>query len=99
VRGRKKELHRPKRVTIIIEHADLETARASHLNHSVIYRAGLKICARTRPEVLQRLALDEIKMAEEHEAEAEMHRHKAKELQGRIRTGQITQAEPGEVTP
>jgi len=53
-------------------------------------RAGLKICNRTRPEVLERLAAAEDQMAEEHETEAAMHRHRAQELRGRTRNGQIS---------
>lgn len=101
MRGRKKELHNPLRKTIYVEKADAETAKASHLSDSVIYRAGLKICNRTRPEVLERLAAAEDQMAEEHETEAAMHRHRAQELRGRTRNGQISEPEPvgGEVAP
>jgi len=92
--GRKKAYHKPKRLTILVEQSDFEAGEAMRVPHSAIYRMGIKQCALTRPEVLARLAAAENRLADEHQAEAEMHRHRALEMQGKIRNGQITAPEP-----
>ena len=94
--GRKKAYHKPKRLTILVEQSDFEAGEAMQVPHSAIYRMGIKQCALTRPEVLSRLAAAEDHRAEEHEAEAEMHRHRAQELRGKTRNGQITGPEPAD---
>jgi len=92
MRGRKSTLHDAVRTTIWIEKTDQEAAAATRLPPSVIFRQGLKACVltqRTRPEVLEKLAIAEDHMAEEHEAQAMTHRHRAAEYREKIITNHL----------
>jgi hypothetical protein len=92
MRGRKRELHDPVRTSIWVEKSDRDAAKATKLSDATIYRQGLKYCVltqRTRPEVLEKLAVDEDRMAEDHESSAAAHRHRAEEFRTRITDGRI----------
>ena len=87
MRGRKLEYHNPIKKTVKLEKSDDDAIKAAGLTIPQVLRHGLKSCALSggvRAEVLEKLATDEDHMAEEHEGQAAVHRHRAEEFRGKI---------------
>jgi len=95
MRGRKPKYHQPHKISADIEEADFEAAKATGLSWPALIRLALKQCSLTRPEVILRLAREEERMAEEHEQEAIMHRHRAQELLSRVKQRSVTEEASG----
>ena len=88
LRGRKKTLHDPVKTSMRLERSDLEAAKSSGMDDTAIFRAGLKHCiltGRPRSDVLTKLIKSEVEMAEEHEAEALAHRHRAEQFEEKLK--------------
>jgi|GEM_PF-5052928 hypothetical protein len=88
MRGRLRTLHNPVRISFWTEKADKDAADATNLTYAVLFHQGIKTClvtGRGRPEVLGKLAEAEVQMAEDHEDQAAMHRHRAEEILAHIK--------------